>query len=71
MKTCSLNDFMEELKPWLDKDHIRSAVLEENGNLVLYFLDGMKNVYQIDDCNKEQVKAVLDDLKKTGIPVQA
>ena len=67
MKTCSLNDFMAELRPWLDKDHIRAAELQEDGRLVVYFLDGMKNVYTIDDCSREQVVAVLADLKKKGI----
>ena len=69
MKTCSLNDFMAEIKPWLDKNHIREAQLDEKGHFVLYFLDGMKNVYHIDDCNQAQIKNVLNDLKKKGIPV--
>lgn len=69
MKTCSLNEFMAELTPWLDKDHIRSATLDEKGRLILVFLDGMKNVYEIDDCNKSQIKGVLDDLKQKGIRV--
>lgn len=70
MKQCSLHDFMEELKPWLDKDHIRSAELGEGGRFTLYFLDGMKNVYQVDDCNKEQIRAVVSELRKKGIAVQ-
>ena len=69
MKTCSLNDFMEELGPWLDSDHIRSAEIDENGHMVVHFLDGMKNVYIIDDCNKNQVEKVLADLEKKGIAV--
>lgn len=69
MKTCSLNDFMAELKPWLDKDHIRSAEMDDKGHFVLHFMDGMKNVYHIDDCNAAQVKAVLQDLKARGIEV--
>ena len=70
MKTCSLNDFMEEIKPWLDTDHIREAHLDDKGHFILQFLDGMKNVYHIDDCNKEQIKGVLKDLKSRGIPVK-
>jgi hypothetical protein len=70
MKTCSLNDFMEEIKPWLDKDYIREAHLDDKGHFVLQFMDGMKNVYHIDDCNKEQIKGVLKDLKSRGIPVK-
>ena len=70
MKTCSLNDFMQELKPWLDKDHIRKAELDEKGHLVVHFLDGMKNVYLIDDCNASQIQGVLKELKSKGIEVQ-
>lgn len=70
MKQCSLNDFMEELKPWLDANHIRSAELSGDGRFTLYFLDGMKNVYQIDDCNEKQIQAVVRDLKKYGIAIK-
>lgn len=69
MKQCSLHDFMEELKPWLDKSHIRSAELSGGDQLTIYFLDGMKNVYRIDDCNAKQIQEVVSDLKKKGIPV--
>jgi hypothetical protein len=69
MKTCSLVDFMEELKPWLDSDYIRKAYLNKNGHFVMQFLDGVKNVYQIDDCTKAQLKTILADLKKKGILV--
>jgi hypothetical protein len=69
MKTCSLNDFMEEIKPWLDKDYIKEAHLDDKGHFVLNFWDGMKNVYYIDDCNEAQIKKVLIDLKGKGIPV--
>ena len=70
MKQCSLQDFMEELKPWLDTNHIRSAEMSAEGRMTLYFLDGMKNVYQIDDCNKKQIGAVISDLRKKGIAVK-
>ena len=69
MKTCSLNDFMAEINPWLDKDHIKEAQLNDKGHFVLYFTDGMKNVYYIDDCNEAQIKKVISDLKSKGIPV--
>ncbi|MCK4837658.1 MAG: cell division protein FtsQ [Desulfobulbaceae bacterium] len=69
MKSCSLNDFMQELEPWLDNDHIKEAFIDDGGHLTLLFTDGMKNVYGIDDCNKTQVEAVLQDLKDKGIPV--
>jgi len=70
MKQCSLHEFMEELKPWLDTNHIRSAELSGESRFTLYFLDGMKNVYQVDDCNGEQIRAVVSDLRKKGIAVK-
>lgn len=69
MKSCSLKDFMQELEPWLDGDHIKEAFVDDNGHFVLLFMDGMKNVYDVDDCNVGQVKAVLEDLKSKGVPV--
>ena len=69
MKSCSLNDLMEEIKPWLDRDHIRQAEVDAQGRVVLHFLDGMKNVYQVDDCNRAQIAKVLDDLRHRGIAV--
>ena len=70
MKKCSLNDFMTEINPWLDQDYIREAHVDEKDHFVLQFLDGTKNVYYIDDCNAEQIKAVLKDLKSKGISVK-
>jgi hypothetical protein len=69
MKTCSLNDFMAEINPWLDKDYIKEAHLDDKGHFILQFRDGMKNVYHIDDCNEAQIRKVLSDLKKKGIQV--
>ncbi len=70
MKSCNLNDFMAEIAPWLDRDHIHGAEVDGHGHLVLHFVDGMKNVYLIDDCNAAQVNKVLADLKKKGIKVE-
>ena len=69
MKTCSLNDFMTEINPWLDNDYIKEAHMDDKGHFVLQFRDGTKNVYYIDDCNEAQVKGVLNDLQKKGIQV--
>ena len=69
-KSCSLNDFMKELTPWLDKDHIKSARLDGNGHLVLLFLDHMQHVYDITDCNRAQINDVLHDLQKKGIAIE-
>jgi hypothetical protein len=70
MKTCNLDEFMQELSPWLSGDYIREAYLDDKGLVVLKFLDGVRNAYHIDDCTKSQVKAVLQDLKEKGVPVQ-
>lgn len=70
MKTCNLQDFMEELRPWLDKDHIKNAILSGDGRLTLHFTDGMKNVYSIDDCNAAQMQDVLNTLKGSGISIE-
>lgn len=69
MKTCSLHDFMNELTPWLDKDHIRAVEVDGDGHVVVNFLDGMKNVYQVDDCNREQMNGILAELMNKGIKV--
>ncbi|MEN8258926.1 MAG: hypothetical protein ABFS09_13785 [Thermodesulfobacteriota bacterium] len=71
MKRCSLDDFMTELEPWLNNDHIRKAQVDEQGHFVLHFRDGMKNVYNIDDCNREHIAKILDDLGAKGIATTA
>lgn len=70
MKTCSLHDFMNELNPWLDSDHIRTVTVDPDGAMVVHFADGMKNVYSIDDCNREQINAVLADLRQRGLTIE-
>lgn len=70
MKTCMLTDFLESLKPWLSKDYIQMAYLNENDHLVILFKDNVQNVYNINDCSKTQLKNILADLKSKGIVVQ-
>ncbi len=70
MEVCSLNEFMQSLKPWLDSNYIRKAHLDEQGRFILDFNDGVKNVYRIDDCSREQLRQVMKDLKQKGIPVE-
>ena len=71
MKTCNLDDFMTEMQPWLDNNHIRKAHLDENGHFVLHFQDGMKNIYNIDDCTRGHVEQILKDLAGRGISTTA
>lgn len=69
MKTCTLTYFLEAVKPWLDKDYIRSVQLRPDGGFVLNFADNVKNVYRIDDCDRSRLNAVLEDFRKKGIPI--
>ena len=70
MKACSLADFMEELTPWLSSDYIRKVYLDDQGHVVVMFLDGIRNAYDIDDCTEAEIKAALKDLKKKGLIVE-
>jgi predicted glycosyltransferase len=60
---------MTSLTPWLDDDYIRKVYLDENGHFVLLFMDGVKNVYKIEDCEKSQLITILEDLQKKGVSV--
>jgi len=70
MKTCKLSDFIQALKPWINDDYVQKAFLDENGHFVLLFVDGVKDVYQIEDCEKSQIEAILEDMKKKGVSVE-
>jgi hypothetical protein len=65
-----LTDFLESMKPWLSKEYIQMAYLNEKDHLVLLFKDNVQNVYNINDCSKKQLKNILADLKSKGIVVQ-
>jgi hypothetical protein len=70
METCSLESFIRELTPWLSGDYIREVYLDEKGDVVIVFLDGVRNGYHIDDCTQTEVKAALKDLKEKGLSVR-
>jgi hypothetical protein len=69
MKTCTLVDFMQALKPWLNDDYIQQARLDDKGNFTLIFVDGGQKVYHVDGCTAGQLKNVVELLKKNGVPV--
>jgi hypothetical protein len=58
------------LEPWLDRDYIRKALLTEGDHLVFFFSDGGKKDYCIDDCSKDQLMDILNDIQKKGIVVE-
>lgn len=67
MKQCSLHDFIAEMRPWLDSNYINLAMVQSSSQFALYFNDGTRNVYRIDDCNREQINDILSQLKERGI----
>jgi len=43
--------------------------LNADGHFVLTFIEGIKNTYQIDDCDRRQLERILKNFEKKGIPV--
>ena len=70
MERCRINEFLNVLKPWLDRDYIRKVLLDDRNRMVLYFSDGGQHAYHIDDCTNAQLTDILDGLRKRGIPVE-
>jgi hypothetical protein len=60
---------MEGIKPWISVEYIRDVYIDEKDNFVIRFLDGVKNVYRITNCTRDQLQAILSDFKAEGIPV--
>jgi len=69
MKTCSISDFMRTIEPWLSEKYIRKVLISEKDRVELIFLDGVRQVYLIDDCSASQMKKMVDRMKQEGIPV--
>ena len=70
MKTCSLSDFLEIISPWLSSDYLQKVYKDDKGHFILLFTDGVKDAYHIEDCTHNQIKEMLDDLKKKGVQVE-
>ena len=70
MQTCSMMDFIQVLKPWLDRDYIRKGYLDSKGNFRLFFTDGGEKAYQVDDCTEARLKEVFEMMIEKGIPVE-
>lgn len=67
MKTCSLSQFLESLEPWLSTEYIRKGRLNEHGDVVLMFNDGVNNVYRITDCTESQLRGIIEKIRGKGI----
>ncbi|MBS3755485.1 MAG: hypothetical protein KGY56_07280 [Desulfobacterales bacterium] len=67
MKTCSMTQFLEAVEPWLSAEYIRKGYVNENGDLVLMFNDGVNNVYRITDCTRDQLNSVIEKIRNYGI----
>ncbi|MDW7773569.1 MAG: hypothetical protein SCH71_11845 [Desulfobulbaceae bacterium] len=70
MRSCSLENFMESLNPWLDSNYIRSANLDLKGRITFFFIDGVSDTYEITDCDISHVKKICKDLASRGIPIR-
>ena len=71
MNTCTMNQFLESLEPWLSDNYIRKGRIDENGDLVLDFIDGVRNVYRITDCNRSQLDRIIEKIRSNGIAFEA
>lgn len=69
MDTCTFSNFIAALRPWLNRDYIRQAHIDESGKFVLMFTDGGQKTYRVDDCTAAQVKDAVSLLEKNGVPV--
>ena len=69
MQNCRLSEFIQTLKPWLDRDYIQKAVIDEHGHFHLQYTDGGQQVYAVDDCNAAQFEEILALFKQNRIPV--
>lgn len=70
MKQCSLHHFTESLRPWLNNDYIRSVTIDGKGQVTFTFMDGIRDTYEITDCDRNQVIKVCAELSARGIPVR-
>ena len=69
MDTCTFIDFLQALKPWLNRDYIQQARFDDTGNFTLMLVDGGQKAYHVDDCTKAQVEEAVELMKKNGVPV--
>jgi hypothetical protein len=70
MSTCTFFDFLEVLKPWIDRDYIRKGFLGKDGTFRIYFVDGGQKSYRINDCSAERIQETFDLMAAAGIPVE-
>lgn len=70
MESCTFFDFLEVLKPWMDRDYIRKGFLGADGTLRIYFTDGGEKRYRINDCSADRLKETFDLMAAAGIPVE-
>ena len=61
---------MEIITPWLSSEYLRRVYKDDKGHILLEFRDGVKDVYQIEDCTEEQLTEVLEGFKEKGIRVE-
>ena len=70
MKHCSLDQFIESLRPWVDNNYIRSVAIDQKGNVTFTFMDGIKDSYHVSGCDQNYMLKICRELSARGIPVR-
>jgi hypothetical protein len=70
METCHFIDFMQVFKPWLNRDYIRKAYVDANGDLRFMFNDGGEKVFRIYDCSQKHLDEIIQELIENNVPVE-
>ena len=70
MQTCTFFDFLEVLKPWIDRDYMRKCVWFPDGTFRIYLTDGGEKVYRVDDCAQDRLQEIFDLMAAAEIPVE-
>lgn len=70
MEACQFVDFLQVLRPWLDRDYIRKGYLGKNGTFRICFSDGGEKHYQVNDCSEARLNEVFSLMASAGIPVE-
>jgi hypothetical protein len=61
---------MKIITPWLSSEYLRRVYKDDKGHILLEFRDGVKEIYQIENCTEERLNEVLEGFKGKGIQVE-
>lgn len=70
MKQCLLDHFSMCLELWLGENYIRAVTIDRRGRVTFTFMDGVKESFEVCDCDRAQVLRACQILADYGIPVR-